>query len=162
MNKSIDKVCKQQNAAPPSLLKTILKLALEMGREGREGRKIGTIFTIGDLEKVLTYSRPLILDPLQGHPDHLKKITDDDVKETVKELAQLDGAFVVSKEGIVHSATRFLEAPTKGVQVPKGLGARHIAAAAISLYTDAIAVTVSASSIIRVFDKGKVIGKFYS
>ena len=46
-----------------------MELAVEIAREGREGRKIGTLFAVGDHEEVLARSRPLILDPLAGHTD---------------------------------------------------------------------------------------------
>lgn len=49
-------------------------IALELAREGREGRTIGALFTVGDHAAVLARSRPLILDPLKGHPDQAKKI----------------------------------------------------------------------------------------
>jgi DNA integrity scanning protein DisA with diadenylate cyclase activity len=63
-----------------------------------------------DSEEVLKRSRCLIYDPLLGHPEPLKSIDHADMRETVKELARLDGAFVVSEEGIVLSACRYLNA----------------------------------------------------
>ena len=45
------------------------ELAIEIAREGREGHRIGTIFTLGDSKAVLQHSRPLVLDPLAGHPE---------------------------------------------------------------------------------------------
>jgi DNA integrity scanning protein DisA with diadenylate cyclase activity len=68
-----------------------------------KAEKIGTLFVVGDSEEVLKHSRSLILDPLFGHPDALKVIHLPDMRETVKELAQLDGAFVVSDAGGVVS-----------------------------------------------------------
>lgn len=143
----------------PKVLRSLLELAIEIAREGREGRKIGTMFTVGDESHVLEHSRPLILDPLFGHPDSSKRLDDPDMRETTKELAQLDGAFVVSSVGVILSAARYLEAPTEEVVLPLGLGTRHLAAAAISRYTDAVAVVVSASSMVRVFTDGKIVGE---
>src|SRR5262245_55359948 len=60
-----------------AILESLIELAVEIAREGREGRRIGTLFTLGDEQTVL--------------------------RGTVKELAQLDGAFLVSREGIVLS-----------------------------------------------------------
>ena len=51
----------------PRVLESTVELALEIAREGREGRRIGTLFTLGDAEAVLASSRALILDPLAGH-----------------------------------------------------------------------------------------------
>jgi diadenylate cyclase len=69
-----------------------LELAIEIAREGREGRRIGTLLTIGQADAVMASSRPLILDPLSCHPPQLRRITDPGLRGTLKELAQLDGA----------------------------------------------------------------------
>jgi DNA integrity scanning protein DisA with diadenylate cyclase activity len=47
----------------PTVLEQTVELALEIAREGREGRRIGTLFTLGAEDAVLAASRPLILDP---------------------------------------------------------------------------------------------------
>lgn len=133
---------------------SLLELAIEIAREGREGRKIGTIFTIGDEDEVLRRSRCLILDPLAGHPDDRKHLDDPDVRETVKELAQLDGGFVVSGTGTVISAARYFVASLQDIEPVLGLGSRHIAAASISAQTEALSVVVSESSVVRVYDAG--------
>jgi diadenylate cyclase len=134
----------------------VLELAVEIAREGREGRRIGTLFTIGRAESVLAASRALILDPLAGHPAERRRVTDANLRGTIKELAQLDGAFIVSAEGIVVAACRYLDASADDIHVPLGLGSRHLAAASISRRTDAIAVVVSESAIVRVFERGEV------
>ncbi|XRO77117.1 diadenylate cyclase [Methanocaldococcus sp. 10A] len=135
-------------------LKEVIKLAMEIGREGREGECVGTIFVIGDTLNVMNMSKPLILNPFAGHN---ASIFDKNVKGTIKELSSIDGAFIVTDEGKVVSAGRFLE--TKGdVDIPKGLGARHMAAASITKNTNAIAVTVSQSGgVVRVFKDGKIV-----
>ena len=143
----------------PETFEHVLKLAVEIAREGREGRKIGTIFTIGDSEHVLECSRPIILDPLKGHPESVKRIDDPDMRETIKELAQLDGGFVVSDGGIVLSAARYFNSSAKNVQVPTGLGSRHIAGASISEQTETVAIVVSQSAVVRVFDDGSLVGE---
>jgi hypothetical protein len=61
--------------------------ALEIARERREGRRIGTLFTLGAAEAVLASSRPLILDPLLGHAPRRTHISDPDLRGTIKELA---------------------------------------------------------------------------
>ena len=69
-----NKICTAERNVSPTVLKYVLDLSVELAREGREGRKIGTLFTVGDEEQVLKYSRCLILDPLLGHPDNLKRL----------------------------------------------------------------------------------------
>lgn len=141
----------------PAVLERITLLAIELARAGREGRKIGTIFTIGDVNEVLKSSRPIILDPLAGHPVETKRIFYEDMRETAKELAQLDGAFVVSGTGVVVSACRFLNASSAGIHLPLGLGSRHMAAASMSKHTRAVCVVLSQSSMVRVFDRGEIV-----
>src|SRR6187431_54845 len=99
----------------------IIELAVEIAREGREGRRIGTLFTVGDAAQVLDHSRPLILDPVAGHPNDQRSIENDDLRGTLKELAQLDGAFVFSSEGVLVAACRYLDAKASDIEVPMGL-----------------------------------------
>jgi diadenylate cyclase len=104
------------------VLESLIELAVEIAREGREGRRIGTLFTLGDEQAVLAKSRSLILDPLAGHPESLRHVSSPNLRGTVKELAQLDGAFVVGRDGVVLSACRYLDAIVSEVGVPLGLG----------------------------------------
>jgi diadenylate cyclase len=138
-------------------LEEVVNLAVELAREGREGRKIGTLFVIGDVEVVTEQSRPLILDPLFGHADEVLRIERPEFRETVKELAQLDGAFLLTDDGTFVSAGRFVDVDVNAAEnfLP-GLGTRHAAAASISRTTGAIAVVVSQSSVVRVFSRGEV------
>jgi diadenylate cyclase len=133
----------------------VLQLAVEIAREGREGRKIGTLFVIGDVDEVLLRSRSLMLDPLFGHSDELLDVRRSEFRETVKELAQLDGAFVVNKYGTFISAARYVDV-APGTPLLAGLGTRHAAAASITGSTRAVAIVVSQSSIVRVYARGEI------
>jgi diadenylate cyclase len=155
----LQRICAEKREIDCTILESVVVLAVEIAREGREGRKIGTLFTVGDDEAVLRHSRPLILDPLQGHSDERKRIINHDMRETIKELAQMDGAFVVSGDGVAVSACRYLDASSRGVTLPLGLGSRHMAAASISKHTDAVAVVVSESSVVRVFNNGELVSE---
>jgi diadenylate cyclase len=130
----VPKITTGESDAFPALI----GLAVEIAREGREGRRVGTLFTLGDEKAVLARSRPLILDPLLGHPESSRHVTNLNLRGTIKELAQLDGGFVVSREGTVLSACRYLDAVATQVDVPLGLGSRHIAAANMSAVTKAV------------------------
>ena len=152
-------ICSERRGVNTRTLEQTVTLAVEIAREGREGRKIGTLLVVGDSEAVLKTSRPLILDPLHGHPDEAKHLADPNVRETLKELAQLDGAFVVSDEGVVLSATRYIDTVSDSLNVPLGLGSRHLAAASVSHRTNAVAVAVSESSMVRIFDDGELVSE---
>jgi diadenylate cyclase len=141
------------------ILESLIELAVEIAREGREGRRIGTLFMLGDEQAVLDKSRSLILDPLNGHPESLRHVSNPNLRGTVKELAQLDGAFVVSREGIILSACRYLDALASQVEMPLGLGSRHIAAANMSAATNAVGIVVSESSVVRLFCHGRLVGE---
>ena len=143
----------------PDVLDSLIELAVEIAREGREGKRVGTLFMLGDENAVLARSRSLILDPLLGHPESARQINNLNLRGTIKELAQLDGGFVVSHAGIVLSACRYLDAIAAEVEVPLGLGSRHIAAANMSAVTKAVGIVVSESSVVRIFCHGQLVGE---
>jgi diadenylate cyclase len=149
----------QITAYDPDVLESLIGLAIEIAREGREGRRVGTLFIFGDENAVLARSRPLILDPLFGHPESSRHVTDLNLRGTIKELAQLDGGFVVSREGTFLSACRYLDAVAAQVDVPLGLGSRHIAAANMSAVTKTVGIVVSESSLVRLFCHGRLVGE---
>lgn len=152
-------ICTVKRGVDSQVLEQTIVLAVEVAREGREGRKIGTLFVIGDEQAVISSSKPLILDPLAGHPDESKHISNPDLRETLKELAQLDGAFVISDSGTVVSAARYIDTTSDRLDVPLGLGSRHMAAASVSQRTGAVAVVVSESSMVRLFDDGELVSE---
>jgi DNA integrity scanning protein DisA with diadenylate cyclase activity len=153
----ITKVCKRRRGFNFKTLESIILLAVEIAREGREGRKVGTMFIVSDSDRVLKRSRCMILDPLSLHPAEARHIDNPDLRETVKELSQLDGAFIVSDDGVMLSACRYINASSRGLRLPLGLGSRHVAAASITKQTRSIAVLVSESSVVRVFDGGEIV-----
>jgi len=149
-------LCSRISWCEPAVLESALELALAIAREGREGRRIGTLFTVGKADAVLAASRALILDPLAGHAPGRTHITDPSLRGTLKELAQLDGAFVISESGIVVAACRYLDASVEQIDLPLGLGSRHLAGASISQRLGALAIVVSESGVVRVFHGGQI------
>src|SRR5215217_5049786 len=135
-----EEICSEKRQVNAKVLKQTISLAVEIAREGREGRKIGTLFVVGDSSEVMRRSKPMILDPLQGHADEDKQIEDPDTRETLKELAQLDAA-------------------SDNLDLPLGLGSRHMAGASISQQTSAVSVVVSESSMVRMFDDGELVSE---
>lgn len=138
------------------VVERLLKLSIELAREGREGHPVGTLFVLGDTDTVMRHSRPAVLNPFEGHPEKNRNILDDGLWETAKEFAQIDGAFVVRGDGVVVAAGRYVD--TEGeVILQAGLGGRHLAAASITGMSDAVAIVVSSSGTIRLFKGGRVI-----
>jgi DNA integrity scanning protein DisA with diadenylate cyclase activity len=152
----IKKMAELASSINYTVLKAVLNLAIDIGREGREGKKVGTAFVIGDTERVLNMSHQIVLNPYEGHRKKDRDVKDENNWETVKEFAQLDGMFIVDEAGHIVAAGRYLDVSAKNVELPPGLGGRHLAAAAISKCTKAIAITVSESSgVVSVYKSGK-------
>ncbi len=143
---------------PLETLKAVVDVAVEIGREGREGKPVGTMFVVGDVRKVMEYSHPAVHDPFRGYSRKERNVRDRRVRESIKELAQLDGSFVIEGDGAVAAGCRILDSPPISLTLSKGLGARHWAAAAITKNTKAVAVVVSQSSgTVRIFQNGEVV-----
>jgi DNA integrity scanning protein DisA with diadenylate cyclase activity len=147
-----------ETRVPLDTLKLVVDLAVEIGREGREGKPVGTLLVVGDSRKVMACSRPAGFDPVRGYSRKERNLDDPKVREGIKEIAQMDGAIIVSADGVVEAACRYLDCSAADVTLSKGLGARHWAAAAISRVTNAVAVTVSQSNgTVRIFQNGNVV-----
>ncbi|MDO8519021.1 MAG: diadenylate cyclase [Deltaproteobacteria bacterium] len=135
-----------------------LNLAIELSNKGREGKPVGTIFVLGDEEKVMQLSRQMIINPFKGYDEEERNLLNPALKETIFEFAGLDGAFVISGDGEVLTAGRYLGAASDESEIPRGLGARHIAAAGITALTNAVAIVISETTgDVRIFRNGKVI-----
>jgi diadenylate cyclase len=107
---------------------------------------------------VFEHSRPLILDPIAHHPKDVRSIRSSNLRGTLKELAQLDGAFIFDDSSVLVAGCRYLDAKASDIELRMGLGSRHLAAASISKVTHTIAVVVSESAVVRIFEGGTLIG----
>lgn len=135
----------------------VIKIAIEISTEGREGRSIGTAFLVGDSANVLAKSKQLVLNPFKGYVKEERLITNSDIGDNIKEFAQLDGVFVISGDGVVEAAGRYITIDTGNVKIQKGLGTRHSSVAAMTYSTESIGIVVSQSGgVIRVFRHGRV------
>lgn len=144
----------------PEVLERAIGIASELAVEGREGKPVGTMFVIGDVEKIMPYVEQLILNPFNGYRSEDRNILNPFMEETVKELALIDGAFVIDGDGAINSAGSMLTAAGDSapqVALPGGLGTRHAAAAAISSVADCAAVCVSSSGQVTLFRNGESI-----
>ena len=147
-----------ETSVPFETLKAVVDVAVEIGREGREGKAVGTLIVVGDVRAVLARSRTLGFDPFRGYRRKDRNLRDLKVREAIKEIAQLDGAFVVARDGTVEAACQIIDAPNTDLVLPRGLGTRHWAAAAITHVTGALAIVVSQSTgTVRLFQKGEII-----
>lgn len=149
---------KLDTQVPLETLRAVVTMATEIGREGREGHPVGTMFVVGDTNKVMSMARPLNFNPFRGYSRAERDVRDRKVREQIKDLAQLEGAIIVRRDGIAEAACMYLDAPAEGITLSKGLGTRHWSAAAISRKTQAVAVAVSQSSgAVRIFQNGELV-----
>lgn len=140
------------------VLETVLRIAVELGREGKEGMPVGTAFIVGDPKGVLRNSHQMILNPFKGHPKSNRNVLNTEIKEVIKSFSLLDGAFIISDRGLIECAGRYLDVDASDVEIPAGLGARHAAVAGITKITTSVGITVSKSGgIVRIFKGGKLI-----
>jgi diadenylate cyclase len=155
---SAQELRKLDTKVPLETLRAVVDLAAEIGREGREGKPVGSMFVVGDTRKVLSVARPINFNPFRGYSAAERDIRDRKVREQIKDIAQLEGAIIIRRDGVAVAACMFLDVLAEGITLSKGLGTRHWAAAAISRKTNAIAVAVSQSSgTVRIFQDGKVV-----
>jgi len=150
-------ICSGTGVAP-NVLDSVIQVAMEIAREGREGQAIGTAFIVGDTKNVLNYSKQFVLNPFQGHHEAERQITDVGIQGTIKEFAQLDGAFLITGTGVVEAAGRCITVDMSHVNLPGGLGSRHSSVAGITQVTTSIGVVVSQSGgLISIFREGKIV-----
>lgn len=141
----------------PEVFNSALNIACELAAQGRESRKVGTIFVLGDDEKVMQLSRQMIINPFSGYSEDQLNILNPELEETIKELSAIDGAFIIKENGVLVTAGRHLSAALDSREFPPGLGSRHIAAAGITSVTKAVAIVISESSgNVTVFKNGKL------
>jgi DNA integrity scanning protein DisA with diadenylate cyclase activity len=141
--------------AEPDVVRDVFEVCIELGQKGQKGKQVGALFVVGDAGKVMNKSRPLSYNPFEKSHVH---VGDPIVNVMLKEFSRLDGAFVISDSGKIVSAYRYLEPSAEGVDIPKGLGARHMAAGAITRDTNAVAIVLSESDgMVRAFKGGELI-----
>lgn len=138
------------------VLAATVELSIELGRGSSDGKPVGTSFVVGDVKTVLRLSRQLMINPFKSY---LVDVKDRRQWDLLKKYAVFDGAFVVDDDGSIIASQRYLSANIQ-VEIPPGLGTRHLAVAAITAATRAKGVTVSGENgTIRIFEHGKIKAK---
>jgi DNA integrity scanning protein DisA with diadenylate cyclase activity len=142
----------------PEVIERVLAIATELAVEGREGRPVGCLFTLGNSELISEFTKPLILNPFHGYKDEDLNILNPFMDETVKELSSIDGAFIIRGDGVLVSAGSLIHAPDYNHDLPSGLGSRHAAAASITQAVDCLCIVVSGSTgQVTLFRRGKML-----
>ncbi|WP_372895324.1 DNA integrity scanning protein DisA nucleotide-binding domain protein [Stieleria sp.] len=144
-----------ESSVPLKTLKVVVDLAVQIGVEGREGKPVGALFVVGDTRSVLKHASDSGVDPFRGYNKKSRNLFDARVQEDAKELSQLDGAFLINSDGTIERSRQMLEVLHEDLNMSKGLGSRHWAAAAITRRTKAVAIVVSQSTgTVRLYQNG--------
>lgn len=142
------------------ILEAVVSVAQELAAEGREGQHVGTTFIIGNKDEIMTHTRQIIINPFRHYPPEERLITDVSLKETIKNFAQLDGAFVIDENGVIETAGAMISnsiPDIEPVEMP-GFGTRHTSAATLTQAVGCIAIVVSSSGgAVRIFKDGKML-----
>jgi diadenylate cyclase len=147
-----------RDVADPATFDALLTLCVDIGHEGREGKPVGLLVTLGDEEAVLERSHPLVLNPFAGHREDDRSILTASARRALREFSGMDGAFVLRSDGVIMAAGRYLQDGAQHSSLPSGLGTRHRAAAGITAMTRSIAFCVSESTgDTRVFGGGRLL-----
>jgi diadenylate cyclase len=138
----------------------VFHICTEISIEGREGKSVGTTFLLGDADNVMAKSRQISLNAFEGQKPESRSVTNQDIKENIKEFAQLDGAFVIDGDGYIRAQSRYITVDTSNVTLPKGMGTRHNSVAAITQVTNTVGIVVSQSGGgITIFKNGLILKK---
>lgn len=140
------------------VVERVIDIATELAVEGREGKPVGSLFVVGDAEKLRPYLKQLVLNPFFGYKPEERNVLSPFMDETVKEFSLIDGAFVIDGSGTLEAAGALIHTPDFNLKLPGGLGARHAAAYSISLAADCLAFVVSSSTgQLSLFRKGQML-----
>jgi hypothetical protein len=136
----------------------IFHTAIELGRGGRESRKVGTSFVVGEAQNVMANSRQSSINAFEGKDPEERMIQKPGNIENIKNLSLLDGAFVIDGSGFIHASSRHLLANATDIDIPEGFGTRHVSVAAMTKVTRSLGIVVSESGgTITVFRDGKLV-----
>jgi DNA integrity scanning protein DisA with diadenylate cyclase activity len=147
-----------REVSDPATFDVVLRLCIELGHEGKEGKRVGLLVTLGDAEQVMAHSHQIVLNPFEGHPEEERSLLTPASRRALREFSGMDGCFVVRGDGVIVAAGRYLQELAPEHLVPSGLGARHRAAAGITASTRCIAFVVSETTgDTRVFGGGRLL-----
>ena len=149
------------------VIKRTINILIGLSLKGYEGKTVGALFLIGDIDGIRRQTSQMIINPFKGWKDI--NIMDEKQQLTFESFSQLDGAFVMDHRGFAHYAGRMIhvrgdqdcrDQGTRGSTLDrKGTGTRWRAAKGITEDTKTVAVSLSHGGDISIFERGKEIGR---
>jgi len=151
-----------------AVLKRTLDILIGLSLKGYEGKPVGAIFLIGDIEGLRHHTSQMIINPFKGWRDI--NILDETQRATFEAFCQLDGAFILDHRGYAHYAGRMIHVkgemdreiddPGASKMDRNGTGTRSRASRYITERTKTVSISLSHSGEITIFERGKEIGRF--
>ena len=135
-------------------LERLTAIATDLAIGGREGKSIGAMFVLGDHLEVIKRSKQLILNPFHGYAEEDRSILNPFMDETIKELALIDGAFIVQGNGVVESAGCLIQGKSDEIELPGGL-VQARSCSGITQSTDSLPLWFPAPVRLREFRRGR-------
>jgi DNA integrity scanning protein DisA with diadenylate cyclase activity len=163
LNSVVDKI--NLKGTKKNAFRTAIEILMGLSLKGYEGRAVGALYLVGDIEGIRRNSTQMIINPFKGWKDI--NIGDPKQLPTIESFTQMDGAMVFDSRGFAHYAGRMInvresecegENPDFERSKGKGSGTRWRAARYITMKTRTIAVTLSSNGTITVFKDGNEIG----
>ncbi len=143
------------------VLEAAFKIGSQIVKEGKEGIPCGALLILGDVNNVLNRTREMIRNPLAGVKKGDISIKNRENWNTMKEYSMMDGATIIDEKGYPIAAGRYVMYEGKEeYDLEEGLGGRHLAAAAITSKTRAVAIAVSSEGNIRIYHDGEKIYEY--
>lgn len=147
-----------REVADPATFDAVLGICVQLGHEGKEGKPVGVLVTLGDADAVVERSHQIVLNPFEGHPEDDRCVMYPAARRALREFSGMDGSFVIRSDGVIVAGGRYLQELAPEHAVPPGLGARHRAAAGITAGTRCVAFVVSETTgDTRVFGGGRLL-----
>lgn len=141
---NIEKIIADTDIKAP-VLEAVLQIAQDISRGRRDEKPIGIAFMVGDSENVLARSKQVLPNLMENSKLEERMITNPEFMENIKELAHLDGFFVISGNGVVEAVCRYFNAESMGLNSPSGYGLRYNLVAAMTMATKSVGIVVSQS-----------------
>ena len=171
MRGSVDHLIDRMNRRArrdPKVVRKAFEILIGLSLKGYEGKSVGTIFLIGDMDGVRRNTNQLIANPFKGYYKRIN-LLDPKNRRTLEAYSQLDGAIVIDGLGNLYSAGRVIDIKgdrERGSSCSdpngssrRGGGTRDRAALYITTVSNTLALTLSCDGDLTVYEKGRCLGK---
>lgn len=170
LNGDVDRIIedlKRKGKRNLKIVRRTLDLLVGLSLKGYEGKPVGTMYLIGDVEGIRRNTTQMIINPFKAW--RRINILDNKNQRTFEAFSQLDGAVVIDSRGFAYSAGRMIhisDEPVCGKDFARNkpwergnTGTRSRAGKFITGVTKTVALSLSTNGDLSVHHGGKEIAK---